>query len=152
MLECGNVQWVNELSAMRFILVIHAWMWWWAELMIQCDKIYFRQACLNVITCSELINLMSQDLLELSMLECSVFKISAGLRTLTSKIWVGPASFPSLSYISFCKIVLRSGLILKAECGDEQWVNEFNVTRFIWVKHAWMWWCSLSWWTLCGKS
>ena len=39
----------------------------------------------------------------------SVFKISAGPRTLTGKIWVGPASFPSLSYIHFCKIVLRSG-------------------------------------------
>ena len=39
----------------------------------------------------------------------SVFKISAGPRTLTGKIWVGPASFPSLSYINFGKIVLRSG-------------------------------------------
>ena len=38
-----------------------------------------------------------------------VFKISAGPRTLTGKIWVGPASFPSLSYINFRKIVLRSG-------------------------------------------
>ena len=39
----------------------------------------------------------------------SVFKISAGPRTLTSKIWIGLASFPSLSYINFGKIVLRSG-------------------------------------------
>ena len=39
----------------------------------------------------------------------SVFKISAGPRTLTGKICVGPASFPSLSYINFAKIVLRSG-------------------------------------------
>ena len=38
-----------------------------------------------------------------------VFKISAGPRTLTDKICVGPASFPSLSYINFAKIVLRSG-------------------------------------------
>ena len=38
-----------------------------------------------------------------------VFKISAGPRTLTGKIWVGPASFPFLSYINFRKIVLRSG-------------------------------------------
>ena len=42
-------------------------------------------------------------------LDITVFKISAGPRTLTSKIWVGPASFPSLSYITFGKIVLRSG-------------------------------------------
>ena len=46
-------------------------------------------------------------------LSYSVFKISAGPRTLTGKIWVGPASFPSLSYINiyinFGKIVLRSG-------------------------------------------
>ena len=39
----------------------------------------------------------------------AVFKISARPRTLTGKIWVGPASFPSLSYINFDKIVLRSG-------------------------------------------
>ena len=41
----------------------------------------------------------------------TVFKISAGPRTLTGKIWVGPASFPSLSYIpvNFGEIVLRSG-------------------------------------------
>ena len=39
----------------------------------------------------------------------AVFKISAGPQTLTVKIWVGPASFPSLSYINFGKIVLRSG-------------------------------------------
>ena len=38
----------------------------------------------------------------------TVFKISAGPRTLTGKIWVGPASSP-LSYINFGKIVLRSG-------------------------------------------
>ena len=39
----------------------------------------------------------------------TVFKISAGPRTLTGKIWVGLASFPSLSYINIGKIVLRSG-------------------------------------------
>ena len=39
----------------------------------------------------------------------SVFKISAGQQTLTGKIWVCPASYPSLSYINFGKIVLRSG-------------------------------------------
>ena len=33
----------------------------------------------------------------------AVFKISAGPWTLTSKIWVGPASFPSLPYINFGK-------------------------------------------------
>ena len=38
----------------------------------------------------------------------SVFKTSAGPRTLPSKIWVSPASFPSLSYINFGKIVLQS--------------------------------------------
>ena len=38
----------------------------------------------------------------------SVFKISAGPWTLTGKIWVGPASFPSVSYMNFGKIVLRS--------------------------------------------
>ena len=38
----------------------------------------------------------------------TVFKINAGLRPLTGKIWVVPASFPSLSYINFGKIVLRS--------------------------------------------
>ena len=32
-----------------------------------------------------------------------VFKISAGPWTLTGKIWVGPASFPSLSYINIYK-------------------------------------------------
>ena len=42
-------------------------------------------------------------------LQRTVFKISAGLQTLTSKIWVGPTSFPSLSYINFGKIVLQSG-------------------------------------------
>ena len=40
---------------------------------------------------------------------CTVFEISAGPRTLTGKIWVGPASFPFLPYINFGKIVLRSG-------------------------------------------
>ena len=39
----------------------------------------------------------------------AVFKISAGPRTLTGKICVGPASFSSLSYINFPKIVLWSG-------------------------------------------
>ena len=38
------------------------------------------------------------------------FKISAGPQTLTRKIWVGLASFPSLSYINVGKIVLRSVL------------------------------------------
>ena len=38
----------------------------------------------------------------------AVFKISAGLRTLTGKIWVGPASFPFLSYVNLDKIVLWS--------------------------------------------
>ena len=38
----------------------------------------------------------------------AVFKISAGPRTLTGKIWVGPTSFPSLSYINLGKIVLWS--------------------------------------------
>ena len=41
--------------------------------------------------------------------ESSVFKISAGPRTLASKTWVGPASFHSLPYINFVKIVLQSG-------------------------------------------
>ena len=36
-------------------------------------------------------------------LTLAVFKISAGPRTLTGKIWVGPASFPSLSYINIYK-------------------------------------------------
>ena len=40
--------------------------------------------------------------------EYAVFKISAGPQTLTGKIWVGTASFPSLSYVNFGKIVLRS--------------------------------------------
>ena len=35
--------------------------------------------------------------------------LSAGLQTLTGKTWVGPASFPSLPYINFGKIVLQSG-------------------------------------------
>ena len=35
----------------------------------------------------------------------AVFKLSARLRTLTGKIWVGPVSFPSLSYINFGKIM-----------------------------------------------
>ena len=39
----------------------------------------------------------------------TVFKLSVGLRTLTAKIWVGPANFPSLSYINFRKIVLWYG-------------------------------------------
>ena len=39
----------------------------------------------------------------------SVFKLSAGPGTLTSKIWVGPASFPSLSKKNFGKIMLQSG-------------------------------------------
>ena len=38
-----------------------------------------------------------------------VFKISARPQTLTGKIWVGPASFPSLLYINFGKIALWSG-------------------------------------------
>ena len=38
-----------------------------------------------------------------------VFKISARPSSLTSKIWVGHASCPSLSYIIFGKIVLQSG-------------------------------------------
>ena len=39
----------------------------------------------------------------------SVFKISAGPRTLTSKTRVCPTGFPSLPYINFGKIVLRYG-------------------------------------------
>ena len=39
----------------------------------------------------------------------TVFKISAGPQTLTGKTGVGPAGFPSLPYINFGKIVLRSG-------------------------------------------
>ena len=42
-------------------------------------------------------------------LNTAVFKISARPWTLTSKIRVGLASFPSLSYINFGKIVLWSG-------------------------------------------
>ena len=44
--------------------------------------------------------------------QSTVFKISDGPRTLTGKIWVGPASFPSLRYmyINFGKIMLRSGM------------------------------------------
>ena len=38
-----------------------------------------------------------------------VFKVSAGPWTLTGKIWVRPASFPSLPYMNFGKIVLWSG-------------------------------------------
>ena len=38
----------------------------------------------------------------------AVFKISVGPGTLTGKIWVGPASFTSLSYINFGRIVLQS--------------------------------------------
>ena len=49
--------------------------------------------------------------------QIAVFKISARPQTLIGKIWVGPASFPSLSYINFGKIGLRqvSDLILKTE-------------------------------------
>ena len=50
-----------------------------------------------------------ENFLSKSLYIYTVFKISAGPRTLTGKIWVGPASFPSLSYINFGKIVLRSG-------------------------------------------
>ena len=39
----------------------------------------------------------------------TVFKITTGPRTLTGKIWVGPASSTSLSYINFGKIVFQSG-------------------------------------------
>ena len=54
----------------------------------------------------------------------TVFKISVGPRTLTSKIWVGPASFPSLSYMNFGKIVLRSG---KFEIFNfEDWWHQCN--------------------------
>ena len=55
----------------------------------------------------------------------AVFKISAGPRTLTGKIWVGPASFPSLSYINIykfwqnCALVRQvSDLILKTANGS----------------------------------
>ena len=43
------------------------------------------------------------------MTQVAVFKKSAGQRTLTGKIFVCPTSSPSLSYINFDKIVLRSG-------------------------------------------
>ena len=39
----------------------------------------------------------------------TVFKISAGPRTLTAKTGIGPASFPSIPYINLGKIVLLSG-------------------------------------------
>ena len=39
----------------------------------------------------------------------AVFKISAGPRTRTGTIWVGPQIFPSSSYINFGKIVLQFG-------------------------------------------
>ena len=41
--------------------------------------------------------------------DITVIKISAGPQTLTGKIWVGLASFPSLSCINFGKIMLWSG-------------------------------------------
>ena len=47
------------------------------------------------------------QLTELKYSPTTVFKISAGPRTLTVKIWVGLASFPSLSYTNFGKIMLR---------------------------------------------
>ena len=43
------------------------------------------------------------------MFWCSVFKISAGPRTLNGETWVRPAIFPSLPYINFGKIVHWSG-------------------------------------------
>ena len=56
----------------------------------------------------------------------SVLKISAGLRTLTGKIWVGPASFSSLSYINFGKIVLLSGKFQILFCGEDSQGEDWN--------------------------
>ena len=55
--------------------------------------------CVNSQTC---LNIRDTGVL------LTVFKISARPRTLTCKIWVGPASFPSSSCINFGKIVLWS--------------------------------------------
>ena len=48
--------------------------------------------------------------LSILLSHCNLFSLH-GARpwTLTGKIWVGSPSFPSLSYINFGKIVLRSG-------------------------------------------
>ena len=52
-------------------------------------------------------------------IQITVFKIGARPWTLAGKIWVSLASFPSLSYINFGKIVLQSSkfqiLFLKLE-------------------------------------
>ena len=70
----------------------------------------------------------------------TVFKISAGPRTMTGKIWVGPASFRSLWYINFSKIVLwssksereRERLSLSAFWGTEDiGVHTVNISRVI---------------------
>ena len=73
--------------------------------------------------------------------ESTVLKISARPWTLTSKTGVGPAGFPSLPYINFGKIVLRSGKFqilfwrlnqLKYSCGHvaftwtAAWQNPIN--------------------------
>ena len=50
----------------------------------------------------------TKDILPSKHHHIAVFKISVGQWTLTGKIWVNLASFPSLSYVNFGKIVLQS--------------------------------------------
>ena len=60
----------------------------------------------------------------------AVLKKSAEPWTLTGKTWVGPASFPSLPYINFGKIVLLvqqvSDLIVKTVLASKQPISGFR--------------------------
>ena len=66
----------------------------------------------------------------------SVFKMRTRPQTLTGKIWVGLARFPSLSYMDFGKIVLRSGKFqilfwrLQTICVWPHWSECFNAFCF----------------------
>ena len=69
-----------------------------------------------------------------SGIQYTVFKISAGPRTLTGKIWVGPASIPSLSYINIykfwqnCASVRQvSDLILKTAVQTKKMYTWFHI-------------------------
>ena len=83
----------------------------------------------------------------------AIFKKSARLRTLTSKIWVCPASFPSLSYTNFGKIVLWSSkfqilswrliceqLLLKISCAPE---SSWNLLNIVTHKMQNLLWCTV---------
>ena len=80
---------------------------------VQCILAATHQGVQQFLFLTFPLRLQTLPVVALRLLKClqmswhTILEISAGLWTLTGKIWLGPATFPSLSY-NFGKIMLRS--------------------------------------------